>query len=195
MTEAVLTDQGGPFTHLDELVRFANAHIPSSTSDSPRLLDLRCGTGALIRAFAPHGWEAVGVDASINLTDAAAKLQPPSMSADFLVAGQPEEIDLRSGQFALIVGLDDLAGELLDNKEFETFLQLTHRLLAPGGHLIFQLERTTAFSSIKATIEMILKIGFESAWRASPGRLSEAIPADVEHGGTRDIFVARRGDL
>lgn len=193
MAEVDLIDQGGPFTHLDELVRFANAVTPVPEVRSRRILDLRCGTGSLIRAFAPHGWAAVGVDASMTLTEAAAKLQPGSMDAEFLLSTSVLEIDLRDEKFDLIVAFDDMAEILLDPVQFEQLVTFGRDRLEPGGHLIFQLERTTAFSSTENRLEMLRDHGYDGAWRASPLDLDLAIPSDVHHAGTRDLFVARRG--
>lgn len=192
MADSEMIDQGGPFTHLDELVRFANSFRPED-STTPQLLDLRCGTGTLIRAFAPHGWEAVGVDGSIDLTDAAARKQPESMRADFMLASPETEIDLRDRQFDLIVAFDDLAEVLLEPRHFKGLLEFAFDLLRPGGHLLFQVERTTAFSSTDARIDAVVGCGFESAWRASFADLSRSIPDEVDHMGTRDIFVAKKG--
>lgn len=192
MADSEMIDQGGPFTHLDELVRFAN-NFRSDASTTPQLLDLRCGTGTLIRAFSDLGWEAVGVDASINLTSEAAKRQPDTMRADFMVAGPDTEIDLRDRQFDLVVAFDDLAEMLLEPSYFESLIEFALELLRPGGHLLFHLERTTAFSSIEARIDALIRCGFESAWRATPADLSRSIPGEVDHMGTRDIFAARKG--
>ena len=74
----------------------------------------------------------------------------------------------------------------------EAFLDRTREFLKPGGHLIFQLERTTAFSSIEARIHDITLAGFETAWRATLAHLSHPVSPDLDHRGTRDIFVARK---
>lgn len=193
MADVDLIDQGGPFTHLDELVRFANSVFPGRPDRSRRLLDLRCGTGSLVRAFAPHGWEAVGVDASMTLTEAAAKLQPDSMRAEFFLSSTTLEIDLRDQRFDLVVAFDDMAEILLDPVQFEHLVTLAHGLLVPTGLLIFQLERTTAFSTIDSRLELLRTNGFDSAWRTSPSNFDMAVPSNVDHAGTRDLFVARRG--
>ncbi len=192
MAELELTDQGGPFTHLEQLVHFANTVAVPNESGPRRLLDLRCGTGSLIRAFAPHGWEAVGLDSSMNLMDAARQLQPESMPAEFRLATERPEIDLREQKFDLIVAFDDLAAHFLAPVHFERLVHLAAELLVPGGHLVFQLERTTAFSTIDARLETIRGSGFDMAWRTTPIDLTRAVPSTVDHGGTRDLFVARK---
>lgn len=194
MNELELTDQGGPFTHLEQLVHFANTVSVPPESGPRRLLDLRCGTGTLIRAFEPHGWEAVGLDSSMNLMDAARRMQPETMRADFRLATEQTEIDLREHRFELIVAFDDLAGHFLEPVHFERLIHLANDLLVPGGHLVFQLERTTAFSGIDGRLETLRANGFERAWRTTPIDMTRAIPSSVDHGGTRDLFVARKND-
>ncbi len=192
MDELKLTDQGGPFTHLDQLVDFANTATVPCQSGPNRLLDLRCGTGTLIRAFEPHGWEAVGLDSSVKLVEMAQRLQPESMRAEFRLVSEETEIDLRDQRFHLIVGFDDLALHFLEPVHFERFVNLAADLLVPGGHLVFQLERTTAFSAIDGRLETLRGNGFDKAWRTTPVDLTRSVPARVDHGGTRDLFVARR---
>jgi len=194
MAEPELTDQGGPFTHLDQLVRFANSVTPASDAAPRRLLDFRCGTGTLIRAFAPHGWEALGFDSSMNLVEVARDQQPESMHAEFKLLGDEIEIDLRDRPFNLVVGFDDLAGHFLEPVRFEHLVNLASDVLVPGGHLVFQLERTTAFSDIDARLETLRENGFDMAWRTTPVDLSLVIPSNIDHGGTRDLFVARKSD-
>ncbi len=192
MANLELTDQGGPFTHLDQLVRFANSVAVADGSEPKRLLDLRCGTGTLIRAFAPHGWEAVGLDSSQKLMDAARELQPESMHAEFLLESEQTEIDLRDKRFDLIVAFDDLAEQFLEPVHLERLVNLASERLLPGGHLVFHLERTTAFSTIDARLDTLRRCGFDTAWRTTPGDLTHVVSSDVDHGGTRDLFVARK---
>jgi len=128
----------------------------------------------------------------MNLMEAARRLQPESMPAEFRLASERTEIDLREQQFELVVGFDDLAAHFLEPVHFEHLVHLAAELLVPGGHLVFQLERTTAFSTIDARLETIRGSGFDMAWRTTPVDLSRAVPSTVDHGGTRDLFVARK---
>lgn len=96
-----------------------------------RVLDVGCGEGWLCRALAAHGIEAVGIDVSAPLVDAAR------------AAG--------SGRFEVLpyAGLADAARRLgtfdalacnfaLLEEDIVPMLRDLHALLAPGGHLVIQ---------------------------------------------------------
>lgn len=96
-----------------------------------RVLDVGCGEGWLCRALAAHGIEAVGMDVSAPLVDAAR------------AAG--------SGRFEVLpyAGLADAAQRLgtfdalacnfaLLEEDIVPMLRDLHALLAPGGHLVIQ---------------------------------------------------------
>lgn len=96
-----------------------------------RVLDVGCGEGWLCRALAAHGIEAVGMDVSAPLVDAAR------------AAG--------SGRFEVLpyAGLADAARRLgtfdalacnfaLLEEDIVPMLRDLHALLAPGGHIVIQ---------------------------------------------------------
>lgn len=96
-----------------------------------RVLDVGCGEGWLCRALAAHGIEAVGMDVSAPLVDAAR------------AAG--------SGRFEVLpyAGLADAAPRLgtfdalacnfaLLEEDIVPMLRDLHALMAPGGHLVIQ---------------------------------------------------------
>ncbi|HQZ31284.1 MAG TPA: methyltransferase domain-containing protein [Arenimonas sp.] len=96
-----------------------------------RVLDVGCGEGWLCRALAAHGIEAVGIDVSAPLVDAARaagsgrfEVLPYAGLAD--AARRLGSFDALACNFALLE--EDIVPMLRD----------LHVLLAPGGHLVIQ---------------------------------------------------------
>ncbi len=96
-----------------------------------RVLDVGCGEGWLCRALAAHGIEAVGIDVSAPLMDAARaagsgrfEVLPYAGLAD--AARRLGSFDALACNFALLE--EDIVPMLRD----------LHVLLAPGGHLVIQ---------------------------------------------------------
>jgi len=96
-----------------------------------RVLDVGCGEGWLCRALAAHGIEAVGMDVSAPLVDAARaagsgrfEVLPYAGLAD--AARRLGSFDALACNFALLE--EDIVPMLRD----------LHVLLAPGGHLVIQ---------------------------------------------------------
>jgi len=96
-----------------------------------RVLDVGCGEGWLCRALAAHGIEAVGIDVSAPLVDAARaagsgrfEVLPYAGLAD--AARRLGSFDALACNFALLE--EDIVPMLRD----------LHALLAPGGHLVIQ---------------------------------------------------------
>lgn len=96
-----------------------------------RVLDVGCGEGWLCRALAAHGIEAVGIDVSAPLVDAARaagsgrfEVLPYAGLAD--AARRLGNFDALACNFALLE--EDIVPMLRD----------LHVLLAPGGHLVIQ---------------------------------------------------------
>ena len=96
-----------------------------------RVLDVGCGEGWLCRALAAHGIEAVGMDVSAPLVDAARaagsgrfEVLPYAGLAD--AARRLGSFDALACNFALLE--EDIVPMLRD----------LHALLAPGGHLVIQ---------------------------------------------------------
>ena len=185
-----LIAQDGPYSHTKPLLRFAeNAARSADRVRRPRLLDTRCGTGQLTYEFSQIGWDVTGLDASREMiAKAQHRHSCAKTAATFFTADDLTQVDLPEAEFDLIVAFDDMAAELVDSTLLSQLLDLSFRCLTIGGHLIFQLEREGAPPATD-TLATIRRAG-GAAWRASPLRLDE--PVDLEHLGSRDIFVARR---
>lgn len=186
-----LNAQDGPYSHTKPLLQFAENAAQAAVRDRrPRLLDTRCGTGRLTKEFSEIGWDVTGIDASGEMiAKARHRHSGAKTTATFFATDDLNQVDLPEAGFELIVAFDDMATELVDPTLLSQLLDLSFRCLTIGGHLIFQLQRDGAPPPAH-TLAAIRRAGAAAAWRASPLRLDE--PVEMEHLGSRDIFVARR---
>lgn len=115
------------------LVRLERLAPPDPSRRTPRLLDVGCGTGGLLRAARARGWEAVGLEPH---PESAARLD-----AEFPGALVPVPIE-KSASAAAFLGdrdrfdaatLTDVLEHLVDPAQA---LRLIHRLVRPGGLLL-----------------------------------------------------------
>lgn len=96
-----------------------------------RVLDVGCGEGWLCRALAAHGIEAVGIDVSAPLVDAAraagsGRFEVLPYAGLAGAAPQLGRFDALACNFALL------------EQDIVPMLRDLHGLLAPGGHLVIQ---------------------------------------------------------
>jgi cyclopropane fatty-acyl-phospholipid synthase-like methyltransferase len=92
-----------------------------------RLLDVGCGPGSLTNLLAPHVAEAVGIDASAEMVDVAARGAPPN--ALFLRL-RAEELPGSLGRFDIVT-----LAQSFHWFETEAVARTLHAMLAPGGRL------------------------------------------------------------
>nr|MBI3613444.1 class I SAM-dependent methyltransferase [Nitrospirota bacterium] len=96
---------------------------------SGRLVDVGCGGGFFVRAATTGGWDAVGIEPSIEAARCAAQTQQIR-----IIAGRLEETPLVAGRFDVITMFDVLEHVASP----KTFLEEARRLLAPGGRLVIE---------------------------------------------------------
>ena len=87
MAEALWTDVAG--TYARSFAGLCAGSVPSLLADLPsqvRLLDVGCGTGALVAAASDHGLDAIGVDPDPEMAALAGSL----LGEDVAVAGLPD---------------------------------------------------------------------------------------------------------
>jgi SAM-dependent methyltransferase len=99
-------------------------------STLPRVLDVGCGSGSLLRAFAPRVSSAVGVDTSrAMLTEARARCSAHA-ELDFVALDGPV-LPFANASFDVVVSL--LSFRYLD---WDPMLSEIRRVLKPGGRLL-----------------------------------------------------------
>ena len=181
-------DQSGPFAEFPSVLDYVARRRESG--QGRRMLDLCCGTGVLLRAFAGDGWDVVGVDPSRCLVEAAVlRLEGRGQVSQDTYRGLSTE---RIGSFDVVVGFDDLARCVADLSKLDEILQLSHGLLNSGGVFLFHRERTSE-DKPSEVVDRAVAAGFARCWRSRPSDPSVAVSESVAHVGTRDFFVAERG--
>ena len=181
--------RGGPYAYASTLIGFAGGSIARPPLRvAPRILDLRCGTGQLIRRFVAAGWSAVGVDVCESLVAAARRMEL-GPSAQFSVVPDVSNLDLPAAEFDLIVGFDDLADELTDPQFRSDLFPRVHDALVIGGHFVLEVGASSE-EPASAVLDSLRSVGFFAAWTASPIALD--MPMTAGHEGPRGLFVARR---
>jgi SAM-dependent methyltransferase len=93
-----------------------------------RLLDVGCGPGSLTNLLAPHVAEAVGIDASAEMVDVAARLAPPNT---LFLRLRAEELPAGLGHFDLVT-----LAQSFHWFETDDVARTLHTMLAPGGRLV-----------------------------------------------------------
>lgn len=183
-----MIDQSGPFTHHEALLTFAAERL-SPLNRTPKLLDLRCGTGRTALAFADAGWKVTAVDCSPDFEDSWARIRQAHPQCQFIVDDYRPLLPRTERTFDLVVAFDDLAVELSEDKSLGLALGYALHSLRRGGLFIFQLERNSSWAT--DAIEAAMVAGFREAWRATVVDLGTPIDNGLAHLGSREIFVAR----
>ena len=109
---------------LEELRRFG---------PGARVLDLGCGTGALLESLRGEGLEGYGIDVSPEMVDVAGQRLGPGL----VRIGRLQEVDEREAYDAL-VSLSFPFNYCADVPEARAALAGFHRALRPGGLLLLQ---------------------------------------------------------
>ncbi|HXT97403.1 MAG TPA: class I SAM-dependent methyltransferase [Polyangia bacterium] len=112
--------------------RWLNARLDRAAfpNGRPRVLDLGCGTGALLRALEGRIAAGVGVDTSAKMVAQAMARAPGSAKLRFQTIAGPA-LPFADGSFDLVTSF--LSFRYLD---WDPIMQEIRRLLAPGGHLM-----------------------------------------------------------
>jgi SAM-dependent methyltransferase len=118
-------------------VAFAEQHGPSPG----RLIDLGCGTGRLLVAFAKRGWRVLGVDLSAEmLTVAREKAAASGVAVDLLRANLTELGALASESFDLAACLFSTLGMVMGKDNRRRVVEHVYRLLRPGGQFVLHVH-------------------------------------------------------
>lgn len=108
--------------------------------DGGRMLDVACGTGRCLRAFAALGWQVDGCD----LSEAMLALARESGASGSLVQADMRSLP-RFGAYDAVVCLNDSVNYLLAQGELEAAMSGFARNLRPGGVLSFDVHAHAAY--------------------------------------------------
>jgi 2-polyprenyl-3-methyl-5-hydroxy-6-metoxy-1,4-benzoquinol methylase len=161
--------------HVDELDtrRVVNFHKALSHVESlqhgRRLLDVGCGAGAFLSVAKNRGWQAQGVELSPQLANkCSALLGVPVATSTF------EDAAATAASFDLITFWDVI--EHVTNPM--SCLQKAHRLLAPGGYVVFCTPDER--SMLSGIAMMLYSLGYK-------------YPSYALHPPNHTYFFSRRG--
>lgn len=100
-------------------------------------LDFGCGVGRLTQALAPHFDHVIGVDISPRMIELAAGFNRFAGRVQYISNGRPDLSAWRDGAFDVVVS--SIVLQHIRPEQALTYLREFHRVLAPGGILVFQL--------------------------------------------------------
>jgi ubiquinone/menaquinone biosynthesis C-methylase UbiE len=105
-----------------------------------RVLDLGCGTGSLSIPLAKRGCSLTGVDFSEEML-AAARHKAQALGCDIsFLAGDMRSLDLPGQQFDTVISGCDVLNYLTSEDDLLAAFRTVHKLLAPGGLWLFDLN-------------------------------------------------------
>jgi len=136
-----------------------------------RVIDLACGTGVVARLAAqkvgPTG-QVTGLDLNTNMLAFARELPQPSGALITWIKGNALAMDFPDASFDVILcqqGLQFFSEKL-------TALREMHRVLVPGGRLLFSVWKTVSPYSIAVGTALERYVGVEAAVRYRTARVA-----------------------
>jgi SAM-dependent methyltransferase len=149
-----------------------------------RLLDVGCGPGSLTNLLAPHVAEAVGIDASAEMVDVAARAAAPNV---LFLRLRAEELPASLGHFDLVT-----LAQSFHWFETDDVARTLRAMLAPGGRLV-HLGATTHEGDGNVPREEILSL--VERWIGPDPRIKtgdhRVILDRVGFGNRREIAIER----
>lgn len=110
--------------------RWLRARLAALPVRAPRLLELGCGTGAVLRALAPHIAQGVGVDVSAGMLERA-RVHPAGDARLSFVQVDGSALPFAAASFDVVLSF--LSFRYLD---WAASFREVQRVLAPGGQLL-----------------------------------------------------------
>ena len=103
-----------------------------------RVVDIGCGTGTLACLLALDGFEVIGADPAAAMLAVAARKEGAEQVS--WIHGCAPDIPHRA-EADLVTMTANVAQVFLEDDEWAETLEASHRLLRPGGHLVFETRR------------------------------------------------------
>lgn len=110
------------------------AYLSPSTEQSPRILDVGCADGLLVRRAHARGWESWGIDISRSVIEVARQKADGTAAAHRLIAGVLESHDFSGVRFDALI-MSDMIEHVHDPY---SPLKRAFELLCPSGILLIE---------------------------------------------------------
>lgn len=142
----------------------AAAPAGSAARRAPRLIDLGCATGSLLRELAAEGWDCLGLEPSTAMLEEARRLaaglaRPPRFES----GGMLQVADFGAGAWDFVACLGNTLPHLASEAELERFFVLARQALLPGGRLVLQLLNYAVPGVGPGMVFPELRVGVRSA--------------------------------
>jgi SAM-dependent methyltransferase len=125
-----------------EAVAYARGLIEKHRPDAQSVLELACGTGAVIEQLHPR-YRVAGVDLSQEMLDVAARKLPHAR----LVQGDMTKVDLGE-TFDVVLCIADSINHLRPFRQWEALFARAHEHLVDGGIFVFDLNTELHLSEL-----------------------------------------------
>lgn len=122
--------------HLQRALNLQLNFVEQNTTGREHLLDIGCATGNFLKVARDNGWQTTGIEP----IEEAAKIAREHYQLD-VITGTLESVELADSSFDVITMWDVL--EHLPSPKHT--LQRCHRLLKPGGTLVFSIPNLSSF--------------------------------------------------
>ncbi len=100
------------------------------------IIDLGCGTGLLTCELAKRGHKTIGVEPSVAML-AVARTKPYAEKVKWIEGGFEQMNDLHAD---MIFMTSHVAQFFIDDKKWQSMLEVAHKTLNSGGHLVFDIK-------------------------------------------------------
>jgi len=116
---------------VEDILHAVKPHEPGN-----RWLDISCGTGSMALLLAKAGMEMTAVDLSPHMIEIAQKKAAEADQTIHFKVGDMTQYQ-ESTPFDVIINLHDGLNYLLEHSDVQKFMSNSHKLLNPGGILLF----------------------------------------------------------
>ena len=135
-TFAIVYDEVMDTDLYEEWLAFSKRHLPT---DTKRILELACGTGALACEFAQEGYEVTALDLSEEMLSVASeRATEAALEVQFV---QGDMLDLSEvGTYEAITCFSDSLCYMSSREEVQQVFDSVYQALEPGGTFIFDVH-------------------------------------------------------